>query len=184
MLGFGAEYGRVSFDVLRLKRYMTSAPGMIGMEERGSDGSYSSSSSSFSAEGPESFEGQGVEPRLGNTRPLFVIVVWNFELYMIPLALLLPLAWNYILIASGKDTRQDVLLFSPPPPASSTGSTPASPLSKPLLGESWLGHCRWKGPPLRATALTACERPAWVSQAQPEALIRHTALPQSAETVV
>ncbi|XP_035021814.1 multiple C2 and transmembrane domain-containing protein 1 isoform X1 [Hippoglossus stenolepis] len=39
---------------------------------------------------------------------LFVILVWNFELYMIPLALLLPLAWNYILIASGKDTRQDV----------------------------------------------------------------------------
>ncbi|TNM89768.1 hypothetical protein fugu_004002 [Takifugu bimaculatus] len=38
----------------------------------------------------------------------FVIVVWNFELYMIPLALLLPLAWNYILIVSGKDTRQDV----------------------------------------------------------------------------
>ncbi|XP_019131491.2 multiple C2 and transmembrane domain-containing protein 1 [Larimichthys crocea] len=39
---------------------------------------------------------------------LFVLFVWNFELYMIPLALLLPLAWNYILIASGKDTRQDV----------------------------------------------------------------------------
>uniref|UniRef100_A0A7N8X820 Multiple C2 domains, transmembrane 1a n=1 Tax=Mastacembelus armatus TaxID=205130 RepID=A0A7N8X820_9TELE len=39
---------------------------------------------------------------------LFVIFVWNFELYMIPLTLLLPLAWNYILIASGKDTRQDV----------------------------------------------------------------------------
>ncbi|XP_029685910.1 multiple C2 and transmembrane domain-containing protein 1 isoform X3 [Takifugu rubripes] len=39
---------------------------------------------------------------------LFVMVVWNFELYMIPLALLLPLAWNYILIVSGKDTRQDV----------------------------------------------------------------------------
>uniref|UniRef100_A0A8C6WXP5 Multiple C2 domains, transmembrane 1a n=1 Tax=Neogobius melanostomus TaxID=47308 RepID=A0A8C6WXP5_9GOBI len=39
---------------------------------------------------------------------LFVIIVWNFELYMIPLVLLLPLAWNYILIASGKDTRQDV----------------------------------------------------------------------------
>uniref|UniRef100_A0A3B5JX56 Multiple C2 and transmembrane domain containing 1 n=1 Tax=Takifugu rubripes TaxID=31033 RepID=A0A3B5JX56_TAKRU len=38
---------------------------------------------------------------------LFVMVVWNFELYMIPLALLLPLAWNYILIVSGKDTRQD-----------------------------------------------------------------------------
>uniref|UniRef100_A0A673CL67 Multiple C2 domains, transmembrane 1a n=1 Tax=Sphaeramia orbicularis TaxID=375764 RepID=A0A673CL67_9TELE len=41
---------------------------------------------------------------------LFVIVVWNFELYMIPMALLLPLAWNYILIASGKDTRQDVVM--------------------------------------------------------------------------
>lgn len=40
---------------------------------------------------------------------LFVIVVWNFELYMIPLALLLPLAWNYILMVSGKDTRQDVV---------------------------------------------------------------------------
>ncbi|XP_028313022.1 multiple C2 and transmembrane domain-containing protein 1 isoform X3 [Gouania willdenowi] len=39
---------------------------------------------------------------------LFVVVVWNFEFYMIPLALLLPLAWNYILITSGKDTRQDV----------------------------------------------------------------------------
>ncbi|GLD66870.1 multiple C2 and transmembrane domain-containing protein 1 isoform X1 [Lates japonicus] len=68
-------------------------------------------------------------------------------------------------------------------PASS-GSTPASPLSSPLLGEPWLGQCRWKGPPLRATALTACEGPVWVSQAQPAALIRHTALPQSAETVV
>uniref|UniRef100_A0A3Q3S3R4 Multiple C2 and transmembrane domain-containing protein 1 n=1 Tax=Mastacembelus armatus TaxID=205130 RepID=A0A3Q3S3R4_9TELE len=41
---------------------------------------------------------------------LFVIFVWNFELYMIPLTLLLPLAWNYILIASGKDTRQDVVM--------------------------------------------------------------------------
>ncbi|XP_058631019.1 multiple C2 and transmembrane domain-containing protein 1 isoform X5 [Onychostoma macrolepis] len=37
---------------------------------------------------------------------LFVVVVWNFELYMVPLVLLMPLAWNYILIASGKDTRQ------------------------------------------------------------------------------
>ncbi|XP_036384454.1 multiple C2 and transmembrane domain-containing protein 1 isoform X1 [Megalops cyprinoides] len=37
---------------------------------------------------------------------LFVLVVWNFELYMIPLALLLLLAWNYFLIISGKDTRQ------------------------------------------------------------------------------
>ncbi|KAI1905373.1 hypothetical protein AGOR_G00015470 [Albula goreensis] len=37
---------------------------------------------------------------------LFLLVVWNFELYMIPLSLLLLLAWNYFLIASGKDTRQ------------------------------------------------------------------------------
>uniref|UniRef100_A0A3Q3J5I2 C2 domain-containing protein n=1 Tax=Monopterus albus TaxID=43700 RepID=A0A3Q3J5I2_MONAL len=41
---------------------------------------------------------------------LFIIVVWNFEVYMIPLTLLLPLAWNYILIALGKDTRQDVVM--------------------------------------------------------------------------
>nr|XP_043881799.1 multiple C2 and transmembrane domain-containing protein 1 isoform X4 [Solea senegalensis] len=46
------------------------------------------------------------EPKV--SKQLFVIFVWNFELYMIPLALLLPLVWNYILIASGKDTRQDV----------------------------------------------------------------------------
>ncbi|XP_034025949.1 multiple C2 and transmembrane domain-containing protein 1 [Thalassophryne amazonica] len=39
---------------------------------------------------------------------LFVIVVWNFELYMIPLALLLPLVWNCIRNTSGKDTRQDM----------------------------------------------------------------------------
>uniref|UniRef100_A0A8C5CLM9 Multiple C2 and transmembrane domain containing 1 n=1 Tax=Gadus morhua TaxID=8049 RepID=A0A8C5CLM9_GADMO len=38
---------------------------------------------------------------------LYVLVVWNFEIYMIPLVLLLPLVWNYLLIASGKDTRQD-----------------------------------------------------------------------------
>uniref|UniRef100_A0A8C9RWY0 Multiple C2 and transmembrane domain-containing protein 1 n=1 Tax=Scleropages formosus TaxID=113540 RepID=A0A8C9RWY0_SCLFO len=37
---------------------------------------------------------------------LFVVVVWNFELYMVPLALVLLLVWNYVLIASGKDTRQ------------------------------------------------------------------------------
>ncbi|XP_043370528.1 multiple C2 and transmembrane domain-containing protein 1 isoform X2 [Dermochelys coriacea] len=37
---------------------------------------------------------------------LFLFVVWNFELYMIPLALLLLLAWNYFLILSGKDNRQ------------------------------------------------------------------------------
>uniref|UniRef100_A0A8C7C888 Multiple C2 and transmembrane domain containing 1 n=1 Tax=Oncorhynchus kisutch TaxID=8019 RepID=A0A8C7C888_ONCKI len=33
----------------------------------------------------------------------------TLKLYMIPLVLLLPLAWNYILISSGKDTRQDVV---------------------------------------------------------------------------
>lgn len=65
MLGFGFEYGRVSCDVLRLKRYMTSGSSMIGMDERDSDGLYSSASSSFSlAEGLENLEGQGAEPRL------------------------------------------------------------------------------------------------------------------------
>ncbi|KAJ8400042.1 hypothetical protein AAFF_G00400810 [Aldrovandia affinis] len=37
---------------------------------------------------------------------LFLLGVWNFELYMMPLGLLVLLAWNYFLIASGKDTRQ------------------------------------------------------------------------------
>ncbi|NXA49535.1 MCTP1 protein, partial [Nothocercus julius] len=37
---------------------------------------------------------------------LFLFVVWNFELYMIPLVFLLLLAWNYFLIVSGKDNRQ------------------------------------------------------------------------------
>ncbi|KAM5169048.1 multiple C2 and transmembrane domain-containing protein 1 isoform 6-T6 [Callospermophilus lateralis] len=37
---------------------------------------------------------------------LFLFVVWNFELYMIPLILLLLLTWNYFLIISGKDNRQ------------------------------------------------------------------------------
>ncbi|XP_053154650.1 multiple C2 and transmembrane domain-containing protein 1 isoform X10 [Hemicordylus capensis] len=37
---------------------------------------------------------------------LFLIVTWNFELYMIPLSLLLLLVWNYFLIISGKDNRQ------------------------------------------------------------------------------
>ncbi|CAO2593145.1 Multiple C2 and transmembrane domain-containing protein 1 [Lemmus lemmus] len=37
---------------------------------------------------------------------LFLFVVWNFELYMIPLLLLSLLTWNYFLIISGKDNRQ------------------------------------------------------------------------------
>uniref|UniRef100_A0A8C6HVS1 Multiple C2 domains, transmembrane 1 n=1 Tax=Mus spicilegus TaxID=10103 RepID=A0A8C6HVS1_MUSSI len=37
---------------------------------------------------------------------LFLLIVWNFELYMIPLLLLLLLTWNYFLIISGKDNRQ------------------------------------------------------------------------------
>ncbi|XP_013925934.1 PREDICTED: multiple C2 and transmembrane domain-containing protein 1 [Thamnophis sirtalis] len=36
---------------------------------------------------------------------LFLIVTWNFELYMIPLILLLLLVWNYLLVISGKDNR-------------------------------------------------------------------------------
>ncbi|XP_069819027.1 multiple C2 and transmembrane domain-containing protein 1 isoform X1 [Dendropsophus ebraccatus] len=42
---------------------------------------------------------------------IFLLVVWNFEVYMIPLALLLLLAWNYFLIISGKDNRtQDMVM--------------------------------------------------------------------------
>uniref|UniRef100_A0A8C1HPH0 Multiple C2 and transmembrane domain containing 1 n=1 Tax=Cyprinus carpio carpio TaxID=630221 RepID=A0A8C1HPH0_CYPCA len=43
---------------------------------------------------------------------LFVLVVWNFELYMVPLVLLMLLAWNYILIALGKDTRHGDVVSS------------------------------------------------------------------------
>ncbi|KAM6391948.1 multiple C2 and transmembrane domain-containing protein 1 [Rhynochetos jubatus] len=39
---------------------------------------------------------------------LFLFVVWNFEPYMIPLALLLLLAWNYFLVILGKENRQHV----------------------------------------------------------------------------
>ncbi|XP_028829640.1 multiple C2 and transmembrane domain-containing protein 1 isoform X3 [Denticeps clupeoides] len=40
---------------------------------------------------------------------IFVVVVWNFEIYMIPLSLLLLLAWNYLLLASGwKSSEGDV----------------------------------------------------------------------------
>uniref|UniRef100_A0A8D3CRQ3 Multiple C2 domains, transmembrane 1b n=1 Tax=Scophthalmus maximus TaxID=52904 RepID=A0A8D3CRQ3_SCOMX len=38
---------------------------------------------------------------------LFVVVVWNFELYMLPLALLLLLAWNYV-FSSSRDTADVV----------------------------------------------------------------------------
>lgn len=56
-----AEDGRVGSDALRLKMIPNS--GMIGKEERGSDGFWSSySSSSPPVEGPESLQGQGFEP--------------------------------------------------------------------------------------------------------------------------
>ncbi|XP_056322395.1 multiple C2 and transmembrane domain-containing protein 1 isoform X2 [Danio aesculapii] len=35
---------------------------------------------------------------------IFVVVVWNFEIYMLPLSLLLLLIWNYLRLDSGKDT--------------------------------------------------------------------------------
>ncbi|XP_075037156.1 multiple C2 and transmembrane domain-containing protein 1 isoform X2 [Mixophyes fleayi] len=42
---------------------------------------------------------------------IFLLVVWNFEMYMIPLALLLLLTWNYLLIISGKDNKtQDMVV--------------------------------------------------------------------------
>lgn len=56
-----AEDGRLGSDVMRLEMIPNS--GMIGKEERGSDGSRSlSSSSSPPVEGPESLQGQGFEP--------------------------------------------------------------------------------------------------------------------------
>ncbi|XP_075885870.1 multiple C2 and transmembrane domain-containing protein 1 isoform X7 [Nelusetta ayraudi] len=36
---------------------------------------------------------------------LFVVVVWNFELYMLPLALLLLLVWNFM-FSSGRETNE------------------------------------------------------------------------------
>lgn len=38
---------------------------------------------------------------------LFVVVVWNFELYMLPLALLLLLVWNYF-FSTSRDTSDMV----------------------------------------------------------------------------
>lgn len=51
---------------------------------------------------------------------LFVVVVWNFELYMLPLGLLLLLVWNF-LFCSGRDTTDMVSKCKrksniPPPP--------------------------------------------------------------------
>lgn len=40
-------------------------------------------------------------------RQLFVVVVWNFELYMLPLALLLLLVWNFM-FSSGRETHEMV----------------------------------------------------------------------------
>lgn len=40
-------------------------------------------------------------------RQLFVVVVWNFELYMLPLALLLLLVWNFM-FSSGRETNEMV----------------------------------------------------------------------------
>ncbi|KAM9547577.1 multiple C2 and transmembrane domain-containing protein 1 isoform 7-T7 [Salvelinus alpinus] len=87
---------------------------------------------------------------------VFVLVVWNFELYMIPLVLLLPLVWNYILISSGKDTRQDVQAMEdlledededydkddkvPRPGPSEDGRLPESHILEDMLA-SW--HFEW-----------------------------------------
>ncbi|XP_071012110.1 multiple C2 and transmembrane domain-containing protein 1-like isoform X2 [Oncorhynchus clarkii lewisi] len=87
---------------------------------------------------------------------VFVLVVWNFELYMIPLVLLLPLAWNYILISSGKDTRQEVQAMEdllenededydkddkvPRPGPSEDGRLPESHILEDMLA-SW--HFEW-----------------------------------------
>ncbi len=38
---------------------------------------------------------------------LFIVVVWNFELYMLPLALLLLLVWNFF-FCSSRETAETV----------------------------------------------------------------------------
>lgn len=38
---------------------------------------------------------------------LFVVAVWNVELYMLPLALLLLLVWNFM-FSSGRETAEMV----------------------------------------------------------------------------
>ncbi|XP_034004845.1 multiple C2 and transmembrane domain-containing protein 1 isoform X4 [Trematomus bernacchii] len=43
---------------------------------------------------------------------MFVLVVWNFELYMLPLALLLLLVWNYLFSCS-RDTTDTKIAFGP-----------------------------------------------------------------------
>uniref|UniRef100_A0A673LT15 Multiple C2 and transmembrane domain-containing protein 1-like n=1 Tax=Sinocyclocheilus rhinocerous TaxID=307959 RepID=A0A673LT15_9TELE len=40
---------------------------------------------------------------------IFVVVVWNFEIYMVPLSLLLLLTWNYFLLASGKESHEGTM---------------------------------------------------------------------------
>lgn len=57
---------------------------------------------------------QGKETRMATSfflfssrRQLFVVVVWNFELYMLPLALLLLLVWNFM-FSSGRETNEMV----------------------------------------------------------------------------
>jgi len=35
-----------------------------------------------------------------------VVVVWNFEIYMVPLSLLLLLTWNYFRLTSGTEPRE------------------------------------------------------------------------------
>lgn len=86
----GGLHGRVSVDVPRLKRYVTSASGMIGMDERDSDGSHSSSSSSPSShEGPECLEGQDVEPRLTETRATIPLLQQSLIFYALFMAFMI-----------------------------------------------------------------------------------------------
>lgn len=42
---------------------------------------------------------------------LYLAVVWTFEIYMLPLALLMILAWNYIQIARGKVVSHQYLEY-------------------------------------------------------------------------
>ncbi|XP_059808678.1 multiple C2 and transmembrane domain-containing protein 2-like isoform X3 [Hypanus sabinus] len=43
------------------------------------------------------------------SKKLYLVIVWTFEIYMLPLALLLIFAWNYIQIARGKVVSQQYM---------------------------------------------------------------------------
>lgn len=56
------------------------------------------------------------------TPQVFVVMVWHWEFYMLPLSLVLLISWNYVQIRSGRGVSQDLVS----PPATSSISFPVS----------------------------------------------------------